>query len=756
MRGLVVSLGVYSGLAQSARFEDPVVRTDGSIELRLAAPADRTLRIEVSTNLMTWTQVATLTNNPKVFVDTPAGSYRFYRALEEGGATEPGFRITDILPAAAAPGSEIAIQGVFTLPPNDTDKFVRFGSALAEVRQASATEWRVVVPELAGSGPIQLLTATTNAQSDEAFTVLATAPVTLVPPSGMSAADFTIVNTFGGTVTSNGPAALRVRTDTVTIHMAADRTTNRFLYAVSLSGANPIVLSSDSTADTFVFLAPPFATSDSLLAARTLELIRQNPKVREFGALLAQLYPQAGDPFTNPVVKAKFEEAVRSVAGLPEMAGLAKLAVPDPGLQKLQQITPSGDYPLDIEYISLVNDDDGKPLGPFARKTEAGVGPAFPYLNPVDWLVVVQEINTDAAFPEGKIDFDKAWREKKRLEKFPIKPGFTGDGSVEANLITERFNPVKFGVKKFSELILDAIFPKDSSIQFPQGNGVYVLRAIGPGINDSAEVDFTLEQYQEQRVRAIAANLVAVVMDLVSLLIDLETIEFEGARQEIIAKTTLEVYKAVPGLKKPADLGPLALGLVKFLLQEISDKAVGAGIEAGAKKIAAKGAETLAKNLNIVGATLSVTDKLGGAGQVFQRELGLLVTTPMETALIMIGEPFKIDPVTIEPALAAPGDEVRISFQSSALRRMFDPAVSTDAVAFEGTEAFMGEVLEVTGTTNSQTLRVRVPVTLNSRADGFVFGLCQYAGPPRARGLPNRFHADNHGGDAFGGIRRGR
>lgn len=706
----IFAAGCFDSFAQSFRFDPPAVRSNGAVDLRLIGPATKAHRIEVSSDLGVWVPLTVLsaTNGTKNYRTPPSSTRRFYRAIEQ----TPGFQIYSIEPSWGFPGTEVVLKGDFTVPATDTDKLVRFGLAVAEVTQATAHEWRVIIPSQAASGHVTALTATTNAVSEDVFTVLGVAPVTVIAPPGMLNQNFTVVNTYGGTFTTNGGPALKVRHDIPMLNAAVDNTTNRFLYAISV-GPGPLTLSVESTAQAIVFLHPTLVATETVLGTLTMNLIRTNAKVIELAGLLSPLYAQAGDPFTNAAVRAKYAEAVNSVAATSQMRAYARPSVKG-GSAPLMAEVPSGDYPLDLEYtMVLASDEDGGSLGPYGRRMEHWTGPRFPYLNPVDWLVVVQEIDVNAAFPQGRLDFDNVYREKRRLEMFPLK-GFTTNSSVSANLVTERFNIVKFGMKSLAQAIQNKLLPSDDTIRFPQRDGVYVLRSIGPGINDTPENDFVYANYREQRLTAIAGNLAAVTMDLVSLLIDLKALEIENDVAETATKTMLEAIKAAPNLHEPADFEKLTIELVKFVLQEISDKLA----NAGAKALFGKAVKAGAEKTSLVNTVLSGLDKLGGAGQVYQRELGLLVTTPMETALIVIGEPFKLDSMTISPTNQAPGEEVLINFRSSAITRMFDTNITTDGLSFEGPEVFTGEIQEITGTPTNQNLRVKIPTTLGLGSDG--------------------------------------
>jgi hypothetical protein len=201
LRLIAISLFFFDTIgarAQAPRFAPPVLRGDGLIELKLSEGAGQPQRVEVSSDLRAWTEFLQLdaVSSGEPFTDRPGATRKFYRIVQTPPAAT-GFHLDGFEPAAALPGAEITLQGVFNVPAGDSDRFVRFGSAVAEVKAGSATELKVVVPEGAGSGPLRVLTATTNTESEEAFTVLAEVPIVVAPPPQMAAADFKVVNTFG-------------------------------------------------------------------------------------------------------------------------------------------------------------------------------------------------------------------------------------------------------------------------------------------------------------------------------------------------------------------------------------------------------------------------------------------------------------------------------------------------------------------------------------------------------------------------------
>ncbi|MBI4658477.1 MAG: PD40 domain-containing protein [Verrucomicrobia bacterium] len=707
----------FMARAQSPKLNAPRLTPDRAVEISLTGSAEKTYRIDASTNLTSWSPLGILrdTNLTKVLIDRALTNLpqRFYRARE----VQPLVTVTEVSPLTGRPGTRVEILGQFFEADRPKDNWVTFEGTAAQVIEASMVRLVVAVPTNASSGFIQVRTPLGTARGTDAFMVSGIVEVRVQPPTGMSSVDFVVVNTLGQAAAVSPSITVRQNSPLLTMAVPKEPSSFAVLYGVSLTSTQALSLSVESTAQALVFMNPAFATLDPLLAERTLSIILQDPAVRQFARLLGELYPQPGDPFTRPSLVAAYREAVISVSQGASMRALAESVRRRNSRQLLARPQfSSGDYPLDIEFVEIADSQDGKPLGGSRRLINAGVGPRFPYLNPVDWTVVIQEIHVDRAFPNGRPDFNLAWRDKRTLEKYPVRSLPFKPRNVTATLITERFNPVKFLTGALADLLKESWSGPEEPLEFEPRDAIYIVRAIGPSFGPPDEARFVFENFQEERIRSVAANLVAATMDLLSVMIDGAAIEVKEDR-ELMAKLLLEAIKKESTFKEPGDLPGIAVDLLKFVLQELVDKFKAEALETAAQQAFKRGTAELAKRLNLVGSTLKFLDVIGGAGQVIQRMSGLVATTPMETAFLVVGDPFQLEIYTIEPSAAAPGAQIKIGLRSSA-GRLFDPQNGQDRVSFEGPDYFDAKVSSVSGTTTNQILLAELPVEPTVVADG--------------------------------------
>ncbi|MDX1950893.1 MAG: right-handed parallel beta-helix repeat-containing protein [Verrucomicrobiota bacterium] len=715
---------------QPAVFEAVEADASGTVSLSLIAPSSKYHRVERSFDLERWTPIAVLgnTNGPKRISDPLTSTNdeaRFYRAVETDGGNE----ILGFHPRNGISGTEVTLEGQFLEP---GEILVEVGGAEAEVVSSSRISLRIRVPEAAGSGPIIVRTENGRIASGVPFSATGLLEVEFDPPAGVAVNDYLLVNMFGGVSTNLDKRYLEVRKDSLMVSMAVDTNRNSSFYGVSFSTNGTLRLGVESTAHAFVMLSPALARPEPLIAEKILSIIRTNIAVGELVEALEMAWSLPGDPLTNDLVLQRYTNAVLSVMGNADALALAA-GIGEQGALFRQAEFESTDYSLDLEFTTIETEDDGQALSVFQRKIDKGISSRPPVYNPVDWLYVIQEVDTDAAFVDGRIDFDHAWQEGVTLRNYPLKGDFRRSGDVEAELIGEQLNPVKYWVGQGLEKLFSLLFPKDETVHFPEQDGLYLFRSIGPGFFPGDELEFARAHYSSERNRAMALNLIAAVMDSISVLIDLEAFEVPGQR-ELLAKFTLEVIKAAPGINDSDDFKKSAEDLFSFLVQEVIDsfrddtlKAQAKALSEEAKKLIGKRAQVVAAHqsakklsaaLSTANKTLKVLDIAGGIGQVAQRVYGLGATTPMETGFILVGDPFKLSNVEANPAVAEQGEEVLVHFTGRGLHRMFNPALGIDKISFQGAQLFNGEVIDVSGTISNQVVKVRIPTNLGSSANG--------------------------------------
>ena len=685
-------------------------------------------RIDVSTNLTDWTPAHLLlpTNGAAQLTDTNAPSLTalFYRAVE----VEPTTAILGLSRQSGPPGTRLEIAGQFFAAGKPKDNVVQFGGVDAPVWEASSTRLLVEVPLGASSGPVTVASAEGRVSSPQAFIVTEEVRGTFAPPEGVSRPEFEIVNAYGAATEFNGAMGaftISVRADLPLVTIAAPKDSTRQTYwqAVTVSAQQTIVIDAASTAQALVFLTPPLTTQDPALARELLDIIRQDAKVRELATLIAQLYPRGGDPQTNAQFVATLQQAVVSVG---QSAGLQSLRQRQRQIQL--QATPQFDarpFPLDLDWLTVSSE-----VRRAVVDRHAGT--------PVDWWVVVNELDVAAAFPNGAEDFFLAQtQESRRLRTFPYRAeGFQTERKVKADLLTTLLNPQRALIDIQAERIAQAL-GKERSITFPANDALYLLRGLGPAIplrsedvlRDAAERDFVLsnsEGLRQQYLRAIAINLVAAARHFLDPYTDvpedLEDLVNEPQHEVlVVALDVAERLISLTNFRSVEDLADATLELTERLLDVPFFR--GLLIEQAIQQGAPRAADVLIKRylrnripylrsvlrgvalgqlLVDAAVTAPFVERLHGFGRV----------SPLESAFIIVGDPFKLEIVSITPPGGAAGDEIQIVIRKAA----FDLLNSKHRVYLAGVEA------QVTAAPppvdGLQTLTARLPAELADVADG--------------------------------------
>ncbi|GEM_PF-1746917 len=722
--------------------DPPAVLANRSVEVRMHSAEEAFYRLDASANLFDWLPLDVLfsTNGQVRLIDPEAANFpfRFYRARQ----VEKELRVLGLSRNSGSPGTRVEIQGQFFTSDDPKDNQVTFGGVEAAVLEATLTRLVVQVPENAQSGPVQITSPFGQTTSAGLFLVTLEASGQVSPPAGMRPEDFDVVNTYGAVrlaTDQSGSFSIPVRENWATVTLAAPRDTNcaAVLMSVTTSSSEPVLLDAASTAQALVFLHPTLCAGDPLLAKRLLDTISQDAKVGEFAQVITSIYPKCGDPFKDPSFAAAFKAAQRSVAA-------ALVQQPLEGFRnvrqaRLESVNASASvYGIDLDFLSVATsqNDPEKELRPgqirvdparrfkgfFGATTEEGAD------NPVDWIVIVQEVDIDREFPGGWKDLALAAQGRGTVVPYRLRPGFLAKRAVPSSLISARFNPIKFLAGK---LIEEAAGPKpeEGPVVLPRSNAVYVVRGIGPAFFPVDERDFLLadpvlaDAYRE----AVGLNLVSMAMDAVSFLIDIEKISV-AEEKEFVAKLIVEAGKKAPFIRSFEDAQTAALELTFFSFEELSDALAKAGLES----IARGPARALP--------FYEVLDKISGLGQVGERALGFVRTTPVESALVLVGDAFGFEIVNADALGGSPGDDITITIRGAC----FDQANPHDKVFF-GAQLYSAQVTAVTEcrpvesnglTASEQTLTMRVPADLGGLADG-AYDLLILAQGRRAQG---QFH----------------
>lgn len=548
--------------------------------------------------------------------------------------------------------------------------------------------------------------------SSQAFEVLAEVAGRFEPPEGLEAEDFLVLNSLGAAARPGPqPAEFRiaVRRDLPLLTLAVSKDTNRpaFFAAVSWSNQPALKIDAASTAAALVFAFPALATSEPLLAAQEMEVIRADAKVAELAALIRRRFAQPGDPFGEAAFRDAYGAAVDSVLASPQWAGVREAVRTARRLERTPpRLAAAGHFDLRLHEVDL-NFLLMQPTGDIAVQLEN-----VPF-NPVDWVIVAREVDVEQAFPRGREDFRAVTCFGCGPIRLPYRFGFEQGRIVKADLLSKRIDLAGYlGQWLTGKLPGGGVDP----IQFPARDGLYEIRAVGPGFAPEAEAVFAALHERRAYEEAIALNLIAAVLDALAGVIGYGAVE-DTFWTELGERLYAEALKFAPTVNSAEDARRAFLRLLNGFLEALAQTATGRGAEALARV-----AGSLARFSHGVQTVLSTVSEIGAAAERFS---GFVRITPLESAYVTVGNPFALEILDPEKTLGgSPGQEVSLTLQGGCLEsgRPQDKVYFGDAgppaelVSVGPCERVQVEGREV----KQQRLTVRVPDALKDLAEGEV------------------------------------
>ncbi|HUD48900.1 MAG TPA: right-handed parallel beta-helix repeat-containing protein [Candidatus Baltobacteraceae bacterium] len=674
-----------------------------AVQFQVQGQTGEYILVQSSPDLVNWLPVDLFLSGdtPHTTTDsfTNTNSARFYNAMQVDGSLQ----ILQFSPASGGPGTQVQIVGQFIGA--DGQYAVDFGGVPAQIVSETPTLLTVIVPQGAMSSDLTVGSTNQSVTSDGVFVILTNAAVTVVPPAGLAASNFTVANFYGAAVpattgSTNQVIPVRVGAPVLTFASGSGADSNLFLCAVSFNATQPITINVNSTADAMVFQNPYLFTSDPNFGPIIMGIIQSNSAVAALASALATEMIQSSEPYDQPDVTNAYLAAVESVLtneGISELAKQMEESVPStPRPKQLASVGPQI-YELENTYTPI----------PFVEISAQGnhltAEASNGHFNPVDWLVIFQDVDVNAAFPDGTVQFNQTVQNPEVTPAiYPTKGTFYTERWVEANLLSSRFDILG----TLSKAIADALVPKisDNSVILPPGNGLYLVRAVGPALVTPEDFEFVTSNMDGVYVRVVAINIVNATLTLASLVIG----DDAAGALKAAAKTAAIGNKAVQlagGVQNSYQFGQAVIALLQSLAQDFT----GEFYQHGFESIIEQAGESLVP-LNGQLKTISTV------GQVVERASGLFRTTTLESDFVQVGDAFALQILGVVPSTAAPGQSITVTFQGSPGIQPFNtnnPA--TDLVTFEnGPSApyyFDGQVSSVTGpdSTGVQTLSVLIP-----------------------------------------------
>jgi TolB protein len=687
-----------------------------TVQFQVTGPTNVYHRVDVSYDLVNWLPIDLYFDTNGVHAEQdafdPSSVTRFYRAAE---LVTPDPKILDFSPEEGSAGTQVQIIGQFL--PAAGQSVVEFGGVDAKIISGTSTRLVVLVPTNAVSSRVTVSSTKGTLRSDDAFVVLSNAVVRFQPPAGIQTTAFTIENNYGSGVPVPLTAAdysipVRLGAPTLTFAVPTNSaSSNLFLCALSFGAGQVIVMDANSTADALVFHNPFLFTSDPDLGPGLMSVIQSNAQVQAYAQTLASTMTRTNDPFNDPAVSNAYQAAVVAVVSGEGGAALAAslaaaLAAGSPPAGATPR-NPLGSSSAVVSFF-LLEDISTRWVEVTASGLTLNAGIEEGHYNPLDRLVVYRDIDVDTAFPNGRLDFDPIQQHPETMPLvFPTRNVLSQERSIGANLASSRIDLVGTLVKYLTKLFDPKLV--NETVVLPPGDGLYLVRGVGPGIRSFQDLAFVQSEMTSPYVRSVAINVTAAALDLASTILGDSAKNVLGKAGEMQGIAALILQQTSPGAPTVDDFVRDVYKVETYILKNAAKEEI-KGVVSDFVKAAGEGAIYYNQLLK----------KLSTAGQFGERVWGFGKTTALETTIVMVGDPFNLPILSVTPATAAPGQVITIQFKGSTNLHAFNRFSSTDKVAFDYNETFNGEVTAVSGPDASgiQTLTVRIPDYLGSTHDG--------------------------------------
>ncbi len=611
-------------------------------------------------------------------------------------------------PASGRAGTQLTVYGANFIAGSPGENIVYIGETLAPVRSSTGAQLVVTVPEAARTGRVRVITPAGEGISALDFQVMAARAGRLVPPAGLRPNDFTVTNSVGDQAQPDADGGFTIPTDSygVTMLMALPKAAGdeRVLMQMDIAGGqalaalaavdDPAVMDLLATAQGMVFLSPYLAAADVAHAEATMAVIADDPQVQALAALLAQLYGEAETPLDDPRFDEAYLRAVESVLNrLP--AGMAldlgapvgqgngdSVVAPPESVLNVFGARAAGD----VQFFHLASQAPDAPAASDWRwqawypeddfmytTAKAGVQPGQIVAsvepgNPVDWVVQLAEVaDIYSVLPAGKQSL--AGLDPRRVlprGAYHSLSGARADSTLKyINLFGLGFNAVW---EALGQAVTDAAPGLKGSLTpglqvDPAKDAVYVVRAYSGMLNsgaDAGEFDFVYDTLPDGRMAYLAAlgqNAAWAGVDALTVAISYKSYMNQSALQKAIQKGIDRAIARSPrSLLSAAGFRlilEIAHDVIKDALYGIASSAVGDGIAKITFKI-------IGKSLN----PLTALGRVSAGAQSIERLASLVGfnwrMSPLETWIVVVGDPFTPVLERVTPDAVKPGDVVTL------------------------------------------------------------------------------------------------
>lgn len=620
--------------------------------------------------------------------------------------------IDNFYPRSGPIGTAVTLEGQNFLGGLPNENLVFFGGIPAPIRAISGTRITTEVPSGAETGLIEVWTPGGKAIGDNDFYVTKPSFGKLILGKGLNPSDFTIVSAHGESpVNPDGSFTTPAVIDELTLLGAASSSeANNTYLSLLFSGTTPnaagIVIDSLSTAKTLVFMHPFFITRDFANAKTLFDLMDTLPEIKQLADVIDRRYPAGVNGLADEEVKEAWKLAVAAlIDALPDLFTVsfdnspnaaifsfldaksrrqsssvsAGSSLPpvflldDNGVQKTVKV-----YGVDRDYLTAAYIPDDHTL---KMKLDNGY-------SPVDWLVGFFQVDPES-MPLG---LNTPFTE---IRARGLKhTGYQDTNFVAASQWTTNLNLVKKGM----DFAMDWMKTKDTFQLLPE-DGVYVLRMFSGGMNDYQGWDKdairTIDGGEELYFNAIALNAALVFVDVWKLFKNNADTLSGRALQNAVKFGAAAIGQEEAGVLLATSFdGKRAMQILLDILVEIVKGAAITGINEGISAAGKKLEGTLQEVFTSASGILKGLSKLSFMGKIAERIAGMAGyllnpldmelspgPTPLETILVVVGDPFGPVLTQVSPLRGGEGSLVAITGQR------FAPKIKENRVYFGAYEA---------------------------------------------------------------------
>lgn len=644
--------------------------------------------------------------------------------------------VVGFTPVSGPVGTQVTLSGRNFIGSRPEENTVLFGDIPALILQVNGTRLVTQVPSGAVSGHIRLTTPGGSATTPLPFTVTASKTGKVVLGVGLNIEDFTVASIYGETDAdpATGEFTLSLPDDVLSLIGAVPKGAgnNSFLALVVPGTAGggqkraaegvEFVIDAHSTARTLIFLHPFFASNNSHAAQFLLEVMETVPAVTALENVIATRYPQGASGLEDASVESAWQQAVIAVleALPPEMTFSIGAASRGLRLSGAKGASPAENPPvmlaqggaetqvrvmgIDLDYLKYR----------YLAKTAAVKPGLSANYSPMDWLVALYRLDP-SDMPRGLNESfeDVKKRNIQRLD-------YTRCTMQSSKQWTSKIDVLKQATYFLMDTLIGWVgLGSDNSLPLQdQTDGIYMLRAYSGAFKDrwqySGDDQNALKNVSgdvDMANMATGINVVLALSDVWGLVSGKEGSIHEDALKAGLRKC-IQVEVSELGSRPLGDYSDeqALQALLKIVVEtskQIAFSYEKAGLSKAQKKLQGSLQEALGRALPL----LKVLSKISYIGKIGERIVGLMGyiinplglsidygPTPLEAALVMVGDPFSPVIESLSPTSGGIGTDITLR------GKRFAPKAKDNRVKFGGIDTMV-----LSAKADGTEITIRVP-----------------------------------------------